>query len=294
MSFCYAEINDEITTNNVSVYTDTKIGFGNFSGAGFSPIRKPMIEKYGIAKCTICNWNICIAFAGNNINLATKLFKQLNNLESFELTEVAEYAFSIHRSAETVDSIEFIVAYYEDGTFHLDCVKGNKNMRDVPNCYIGSIDAFRSFQKIRYETKTKEESLNLHTDRAFRYVVNGCSDDSVGGFTIKTMFNHSVGSFEYGYSCEFFTPGPILVKVGEAIPFHTDAQGGNYSAYIEPISVEECILNIEQMGTKILYSRHRRFDDELNNDALFGLMLPLEICYHDNQWYVGRDCDKLQ
>jgi len=55
MSFCYAEINDEITTNNVSVYTDTKIGFGNFSGAGFSPTRKPMIEKYGIAKCTICN-----------------------------------------------------------------------------------------------------------------------------------------------------------------------------------------------------------------------------------------------
>ena len=32
MSFCYAEINDEITPVNVSVYTDTKIGFDNYSG----------------------------------------------------------------------------------------------------------------------------------------------------------------------------------------------------------------------------------------------------------------------
>jgi len=41
MSFCYAEINDEVTTNNVSVYTDTKIGFDNYSGASFSIARQP-------------------------------------------------------------------------------------------------------------------------------------------------------------------------------------------------------------------------------------------------------------
>lgn len=45
MSFCYAEINKEIDPANVSVYTDTKIGLGNYSGASFSPIRRSMVEK---------------------------------------------------------------------------------------------------------------------------------------------------------------------------------------------------------------------------------------------------------
>ena len=42
MSFCYAEINGEITPVNVSVYTDTKIGFDNYSGASFSIARQPL------------------------------------------------------------------------------------------------------------------------------------------------------------------------------------------------------------------------------------------------------------
>lgn len=294
MSFCYAEINKEIDPANVSIYTDTKIGLGNYSGASFSPIRRSMVEKYGVVKCTICNNNLCIAFAGNNIKLATMLFKRLSNLKTFELVDVAEYALSLHKEAESVDSIEFIIAYYEEGTFHLDCVKNNTIKRDVPNCYIGSVEAFKSFQMIRYENKSKEQSIKEYTDRAFRDVVDGCSDDSVGGFVIRTIFNNITGSFEYGYSYEVFNPGPIMVKAGEAIPFYTDAQNGNYSAYIEPISIEECMLNIEQMGTKILYSRHRRFDDEINNDTLFGLMLPLEIYYYDNQWYVGSNCDRTK
>ena len=293
MSFCYAEINDEITPVNVSVYTDTKIGFDNYSGASFSLIRKLMVEKYGIVKCTICNRNFCIAFAGNNISLATMLFKKLNELKSFELTDVAEYAFSIHKTAKTVDSIEFIIAYYEEGTFHLDCVKHNEIMRDVPNCYIGSIEAFRSFQKRRYESNTNEKNISDYTDRAFRDVVNGCSDDSVGGFAIRTLFNHSTGSFEYVYSCEFYTPGPINVKVGESIPFNKDVQSGNYSACLEPVSIEECALKIEQMKTRILYSRQKRFDDEIGNDNLFGLMLPLELHFRDNQWYVGSSSDSI-
>ena len=61
MSFCYAEINDEITPGNVSVYTDTKIGFDNYSGASFLSVRKLMVKKYGIVKCTICNRNCCYA-----------------------------------------------------------------------------------------------------------------------------------------------------------------------------------------------------------------------------------------
>lgn len=293
MSFCYAEINKETDLANVSVYTDTKIGLDNYSGASFSPVRRSMVEKYGVVKCTICNNNLCVAFAGNNIAFATALFRRLCDLKSFELADVAEYALSFHKGAESVDSIEYIIAYYEEGIFHLDCVKNNTIMRDVPNCYIGSVEAFKTFQKIRYESIAKGQSIKNFTDRAFRDVVNGCSDDSVGGFAIRATYNHNVECFEYGFSCEFFTPGPIMVKVGEAIPFYTDAQSGNYSAFLEPISIEECILDIEQMGTKILYSRQKRFNDEIENDALFGLMLPLEIYYHGNQWYVGSHCDSL-
>lgn len=108
------------------------------------------------------------------------LFKRLSDSKTFELADVAEYALSLHKEAESIDSIEFIIAYYEEGTFHLDCVKNNTIKRDVPNCYIGSVEAFRLFQKIRYEHKSKEQSIKEYTDRAFRDVVDGCSDD-VGG-----------------------------------------------------------------------------------------------------------------
>ena len=46
MSFCYAEINGEITPVNVSVYTDTKIGFDNYSGASFSIEQNAVMRKY--------------------------------------------------------------------------------------------------------------------------------------------------------------------------------------------------------------------------------------------------------
>lgn len=45
MSFCYAEINKEIVPANISVYTDTKIGLDNYSGASFSPVRRLMVSS---------------------------------------------------------------------------------------------------------------------------------------------------------------------------------------------------------------------------------------------------------
>lgn len=45
MSFCYAEINKEKVPANISVYTDTKIGLDNYSGASFSPVRRLMVSS---------------------------------------------------------------------------------------------------------------------------------------------------------------------------------------------------------------------------------------------------------
>ncbi len=269
MSFCYAEINNELEPNSVSIYTDTKIGFDNYSGASFSTIRKELISKYGIVKCTICNNDLCIAFAGNHIGYASNLFRKLHELKSFELADVAEIAFAIHKNAKSIDDIEFIIAYHEKDTFHLDCVKENEINRDIYSCHIGSYDAFCCFQKKRSETNS--------ADLAFRDVVDGCMDDSVGGFPIRILYNHDIGSFEFGSCYEIFSPGPLSIKLGEPISFSTNVQDGNYSSFITPISIAEFLLVIEQMNSKILYSRNVRFDNEANNDSLFGLMLPLEL-----------------
>ena len=40
-----AEINKEIVPANISVYTDTKIGLDNYSGASFSPVRRLMVSS---------------------------------------------------------------------------------------------------------------------------------------------------------------------------------------------------------------------------------------------------------
>ena len=45
------------------------------------------------------------------------------------------------------------------------------------------------------------------------------------------------------------------------------------------------------MNSKILYSRDKRFDNEVDNDFLFGLMLPFELNYFDDQWYIGNKND---
>lgn len=288
MSFCYAEITNELDHKSVSIYTDTKIGFDKFSGASFSPFRKELIKKYGIVKCTICNNDLCIAFAGNNIGNASNLFKKLYEYKSFELANVADIAFQIHKQAVFSDDIEFIIAYYEKDRLHLDCVKENQIKRNVPNCHIGSSIAFRCFQKRRLETD--------NVDLAFRDVVEGykankCTDDSVGGFAIKIWYNQDNDSFEFENRYEIFSPGPIIVRAGEVIPFYTNVQDGNYSYYIKPISISECFLDIEQMNSKILYSRDKRFDNEVDNDFLFGLMLPFELNYFDDQWYIGNKND---
>ena len=135
---------------------------------------------------------------------------------------------------------------------------------------------------------SEKRSETGSADLAFRDVVDGCMDDSVGGFPIRIFYNQKMGSFEFGSRYGIFTPGPITAKLGEPIPFYTNVQDGNYSSFITPISIEEFLLVIEQMSSKILYSRDKRFDNEANNDSLFGLMLPLELNYYDNQWYIGK------
>lgn len=49
MSFCYAEINNDLEPNSVFIYTDTKIGFDNYSGASFSP--NGLALRFGMEMC---------------------------------------------------------------------------------------------------------------------------------------------------------------------------------------------------------------------------------------------------
>ena len=150
MSFVYAEKYREAGFDSelFHVLCETKTILTDYAGANLSAVGCDMLSKYGIVKSTICCSELCVSFAGSNISYAAKLFKQLENVRSFELEEVPNLALSIHREAPSQNDIEFIVSSYQNDAVHIDCIKENTIYKDVPNAHIGSENAFRRFQEL--------------------------------------------------------------------------------------------------------------------------------------------------
>ena len=277
MSFIYAEKYqmDDSSDESVRVLCDTKTSPGRYTSANLSRTEYDLVLKYGVVKSTICCPELCISFAGNNTLFAAKLFRELDDMGSFEPKDVSDYALSIHQSAPSSDDIEFIISYFSNDQVFIDCVKNRKLQRNCTIAHIGSEDAFKAFQKARLSAEKHASSL---TESAFRDVVSGCKDDTVGGRTVKVIFDFQSKSFIYNWERAFHTSKPQIVSLGEPIAFNTSASDGGYSYEIVHGDIENVFYIIDQMNYAILYSRKYRIDSkDKDNPNLFGLMLPMLV-----------------
>ena len=282
VSFIYAEKyrDNDSEHETVQIFCDTKITPNNYTSACLSNIGYDLVRKYGIVKSTICCPELCISFAGNNILYASKLFKKLKDIGSFEVADVSDHAFNLHLSAESQDDIEFVIAYFSNDHIYIDCIKNGKLDKDVTLAHIGSEFAFDAFQETRLQDNCDAVK---QTDFAFRSVVDGCKDDSVGGRVVKVVYDHQYNSFVYQWSKFFCTSKPQTVALGKNIIFHTSASDGGYSYEVIHKDIENVLFSIDQMKPDILYSRRFRVDSkDVDNPLLFGLMMPMLVVEKEN------------
>lgn len=270
MSFIYAEKtrDNKDDLDPITIFGDTKIGFDNYSGATYSAEEIKTIAKYGMIKSTIICPEICVSFAGNNISYARDLFRILKEKRFFSPNDVVEIAFGIHERAKSDSDIEFIIASAE-GNFRLDCIKSGKVFRDCQSAWIGSYEGFRELQKNRVQ-------LGFLTPVAFRNVVEGCGDDTVGGFPIIVRYNQHKESFEYQETMAFLSSKKQDIKPERTIKFFTEAKDGGFSYSVVSPSIDCVLFSIDQMDQTILFSRTHRYDHS-DFKELEGLMLPMEI-----------------
>lgn len=158
MSLVFAEKKNVNEQEIISIHCDTKIGLLDGVGANFSIDEINLIKKYGMVKISIIGTTMCISFAGNNIFLAADLFSQLCKIRVFSVEEAVECAYSVHKGAMSPSDIEFIICSADDDVLRIDCVKDGKIINDCPSAWIGSYDAFRAFQGIRYSDPAPQSS----------------------------------------------------------------------------------------------------------------------------------------
>ena len=158
--------------------------------------------------------------------------------------------------------------------------KNGKLDKDVTLAHIGSEFAFDAFQETRLQDNCDAVK---QTDFAFRSVVDGCKDDSVGGRVVKVVYDHQYNSFVYQWSKFFCTSKPQTVALGKNIIFHTSASDGGYSYEVIHKDIENVLFSIDQMKPDILYSRRFRVDSkDVDNPLLFGLMMPMLVVEKEN------------
>ncbi len=140
MSFIFA-IND----GGFSVLSDTKVGINeNLSKLWQDETSKRLVTQLGMIKSIIVSTHIVISYAGNNINEASHLLRDIKQ-KKYDLEKIIQLVFDIHNSAE-VNDIEFIIGYYENRNRNeLISVKNGKIIRDCKRAWLGSIYAYQEF-----------------------------------------------------------------------------------------------------------------------------------------------------
>lgn len=290
MSFIYAEkIPCEYHNNKetINIYCDTKIIHSSTVGATFpDPTERELIGKYGIAKSTIICPEICISFAGNNIDHAGKLFQELKEQHSFELKDVLTIANKIHNSTPDINDIEFIITSFENNKLQIDCVKNGNLYTDCQNAWIGSNIAHKHFQRYRIINNCYNKAAYEKTVQAFWDTIAGCGDDTVGGFPIVVNYNYDLNSFTFANYKFFHNPKEQLVKPGEKVVFYTTAENGGYSFECVPINIFEVLLIFDQVELAIVYSRRLRMSSKTAEDSsLSSFMFPMLLTKNeDGSW----------
>ena len=74
------------------------------------------------------------------------------------------------------------------------------------------------------------------------------------------------------------------VQAEEKVYFYTSVEDGGFVYEIFPISIQDVLIKIDQIDSyMLLYSRQSRSEEkDVNNDNLFGFMLPMKVIENDN------------
>ena len=103
MSFVYA-----INSVDFSIMSDTKINLNeSLKNLWNTEAERRLIKQVGLIKSVIVSPNIVVCYAGNNIDKAAELLREIKTIGN-NLNRIVETAFKIHNTAQK-DDIEFII-----------------------------------------------------------------------------------------------------------------------------------------------------------------------------------------
>lgn len=275
MSFLYArKIKDTIL-----VLGDTKVTLDETQGKFLWKDTKTRedVKKYGIIKNVILANKICICFAGD-ISEANKFLNTAvkNQLKPHELVELAYQMHMQYNEAK----IDFLLCFCNGEQQQIIEIK-NKIKKDVDFAWIGSQQAFNSFQSEllgEQSKKNNDKSIVIsytvrdnsgyqdEADKIFNayfHAIYHCNDNSVGGFPIKILFNKAKKSFVYiGYARKISSEhaGPLVNWL------RSTARDGDFSL-LQYTSTQVVGLYILHANVGLIYSNMRYEDDHSNESS---------------------------
>lgn len=156
MSFVYA-VNDI----EFLIMSDTKISFSDRLSCWNSDFERKLVEQLGLIKSIIVSPNMVVCYAGNNIDGAAKLLREIK-LVGYNLEKTIERAFQIHKE-DKVDAIEFIIGYSSKNKKELVSVKNGQIIRGCKIAWLGSWDAYNQFKSME-STMVLDEQIQLKSE----------------------------------------------------------------------------------------------------------------------------------
>ena len=131
MSFIYAEKyrDENVGVESVRILCDTKIIPDENTSMHFSEVQCDCVTKYGIVKSTICNPQLCVSYAGNNILFAARLFSKLRDMESSlsfseaDMDAISERLSTIEDAKRKYNkNVDEIIAYRDELSSKLEMI----------------------------------------------------------------------------------------------------------------------------------------------------------------------------
>ena len=286
MSFIYA-INDVI----FSIMSDTKIGIkDDLLKLWNSESEKRLVTQMGLMKSIIVSPNIVICYAGNNINKAAELMRNVtNSLDNLE--EIIGVAFKIHTSSEE-EAIEFIIAYCDETSRELISVKNQHIIRNCKVAWLGSWDAYNEFKGLESKIsisdvkdkktitylkngEVSEGNISEEVERVYKieecfsHVVSSGFDPTVGGMAVRIRAMEGENKFQYMAGMNATASNwPQLLQPGESIRFFQGADKGSFCYNIYQSCLNFCCY-VYEANCGIVYT-----DEVIYSEDLEGLKFP--------------------
>lgn len=296
MSFVYAQK----IGHSIAILADTKITFDINAPRYFDAETEKQLRQFGIIKNIIVSKNFCICFAGNNIVYANELLQQIN---SVTLEQILQFALDINLR-DPDNGTEFIICYANKATQLIFQIKDG-TCEEVPLAWIGSFQAFKYFQGVRYGAYKQqitsnipysceiqfdtapffpEDSIYQDLLKYFYKTIFDCGDDSVGGFVIPILFDPKTNQFWYKGYCRSFSKMQVTSK-GLSIPMYQGSSTGAYSIlfYQSPQIVG---IYIPENYQGIIFNHYRPNPNDYQNSQTSNFLTPYATKMSQLDFYV--------